>query len=328
MAASMIWQVLGNPGNYVEPFAGSLAVLLARPDEHAWWDRIETVNDKDGFICNLWRAIQHAPEAVATWADGPINENDLHARHAWLVARTEDLQARLEGDPTFYDAQVAGWWLWGICSWIGSGWCSGEGPWRVEEGQLTHLGNAGQGIHRQLTHLGNAGRGIHRQLTHLGNAGQGQCAAWLAHLQEMMGGLADRLRRVRVCSGDWSRVCGPSPTTKLGLTGICFDPPYQLEDREADLYRVDDDVWAAVRAWCLAHGDDPLLRIVLCGYANEQSQMPASWTMVPWKARGGYGSQGQGRGRANCAREVLYCSPHCLKPIDELPLFAEEPSHA
>ena len=38
---------------------------------------------------------------------------------------------KLMGDPDYYDAKIAGWWLWGICQWIGSGWCSGQGPWRV-----------------------------------------------------------------------------------------------------------------------------------------------------------------------------------------------------
>ena len=30
-AAPIIWAALGDPGGYVEPFAGSAAVLLARP---------------------------------------------------------------------------------------------------------------------------------------------------------------------------------------------------------------------------------------------------------------------------------------------------------
>jgi hypothetical protein len=41
-AAELVWSRLGDIGNYVEPFAGSLAVLLARPHE----PRIETINDK------------------------------------------------------------------------------------------------------------------------------------------------------------------------------------------------------------------------------------------------------------------------------------------
>src|SRR4051812_38768261 len=84
-AASLIWPRFGDPANYVEPFAGSLAVLLARP--HV--PRIETVNDLDCYLANVWRSIAWAPEEVARWADWPVNEADLHARHRWLVDRAE-----------------------------------------------------------------------------------------------------------------------------------------------------------------------------------------------------------------------------------------------
>ena len=79
----------------------------------------------------------------------------------------DTLAPHLEGDPDWYDAKIAGWWVWGIACWIGSGWCSGKGPWQVVEAedgsrQLVHLGNAGQGVNRKLVHLGDAGRGVNR----------------------------------------------------------------------------------------------------------------------------------------------------------------------
>lgn len=61
--ADVIWQRLGDVANYVEPFAGSLAVLLQRPHE----PRIETVNDIDCYIANFGRATAHEPEQVARW---------------------------------------------------------------------------------------------------------------------------------------------------------------------------------------------------------------------------------------------------------------------
>lgn len=30
-AASLVWDAIGDPGGYIEPFAGSAAVLLGRP---------------------------------------------------------------------------------------------------------------------------------------------------------------------------------------------------------------------------------------------------------------------------------------------------------
>src|SRR3990167_5029625 len=135
--APLVWARLGDTPNYVEPFMGSAAVLLARPDAHDWANRIETVNDADGYIANFWRATQHDPDMVAWHADNPVNENDLRARDVWLRQRAAELElpARLEGDPAFYDAQVAGWWVWGMACWIGPGRCYDPGPcWPDKEG--------------------------------------------------------------------------------------------------------------------------------------------------------------------------------------------------
>lgn len=47
--APEVWAALGDPDNYVEPFAGSLAVLLNRPPFGPdGMRRKETVNDADG----------------------------------------------------------------------------------------------------------------------------------------------------------------------------------------------------------------------------------------------------------------------------------------
>lgn len=259
-----------------------------------------------------------------------VHNCDLHARHVWLIAQRETLTARLEGDPDFYDPKVAGWWLWGACSWIGSGWCRGQGPWQVRDGQLLHLGAAGRGIHRQLPHLGDAGQGIHRKLPHLGNAGRG-IHRNLPHLGNAgqddgllvyFDALAARLHRVRITCGPWARVLGPSVTTHHGVTGIFLDPPYR-DDEHSFGYVAGGHVWEDCWAWAVAHGTDPLFRIVICGY-DDGAALPEGWQVLPWKARGGYGSQGHGRGRINAGRERLYVSPHCL-PLtpQDLPLFAE-----
>jgi DNA adenine methylase len=306
-AASLIWERLGNVPNYVEPFFGSGAVLLGRPTAPG----IETINDKDGFVCNAWRSIAADPAKTAEYADWPVSECDLHARHVWLVERRAELTARMEGDPDYYDAKIAGWWLWGMACWIGGGFCSGKGPWWAVDGRLVNVGNAGQGVARKLPHLGHAGQGVARQLPHLGHAGQG-VAAKGADLLPWFTALSDRLRRVRVCCGDWQRICGDTPTIKQGLTGVVLDPPYSFDERDKDLYAIDSGTVAVdAREWALAHGDDPLMRIVLCGYDTEHI-MPG-WTEVPWKAHGGYGNQSaDGRGSDNAERETLWFSPHCL----------------
>jgi DNA adenine methylase len=121
--------------------------------------------------------------------------------------------------------------------------------------------------------------------------------------------LAIRLRRVRVCCGDWKRVLGPAATTCIGVTGVFLDPPYgEAAGRDPQLYSHDSlSVASDVRAWCLENGDDPKLRIALCGYEGEHD-MPPSWQCVPWAASGGYG---KGAAAANRYRERIWFSPHC-----------------
>jgi hypothetical protein len=120
--ADIVWARLGDVDNFIEPFCGSAAVLLRRPHP----SRIETINDADCMVANFWRATQHNPERVAEFADGPVNEADLHARHKWLVLSDEakTFRKRMRSEPDYYDPKFAGWWCWGLCCWIGGGWCT------------------------------------------------------------------------------------------------------------------------------------------------------------------------------------------------------------
>jgi DNA adenine methylase len=292
--ADIVWSRFGDVRNYVEPFFGSGAVLLGRPRP---FDGTETVNDLDGFVANFWRAIKLRPKETAEWASDPVNENDLHARHAWLIERRKDLVPMLEGDPDFCDPKIAGWWCWGICCWIGSGWCTGNGPWAVVDGKLTKQG-ASRGVNRQLVHLGSAGMGVNRKI--------GSIEGWFIELSA-------RLASVRVCSGDWSRMCGPSITFKHGLTAVFLDPPYADTAGRCEGVYAEDSVSVAhsVREWAIENGSNPKLRIALCGYDGEHA-MPGNWECVPWKAKGGYASQGDGSNK-NAGRERVWFSPHCLK---------------
>jgi len=322
--AALVWDRFGRIDNYVEPFLGSAAMLMLRP---APITGTETANDLDGFVSNFWRALQADPDQVAEHADYPVLECDLHARHAWLVERKKSMQAQLEGNSEWYDAKIAGWWVWGMACWIGRGFCSGEGPWhQVETADGWRLENGaekGNGITRELPHLRH-GRGVNRKLPHL-HAGRSVNRP-TTDLYEYLHRLAERMRRVRVCCGDWSRVCGPTPTIHQGLTAVFLDPPYaDTAGRYPDIYTVDSlKVAHDVREWAVANGANPLLRIALCGYEGEH-QMPDNWACVAWKANGGYQSQRRSPGgrSVNSHRERLWFSPHCLDPDKTAyPLFA------
>lgn len=367
--APLVWARFGEVRNYVEPFAGSLAVLLARPGEPS----IETVNDADAYLSNFWRAVAADPDAVAHFADWPVNEADLHARHRWLVETGAARVEKLKTDPDFYDPKVAGWWVWGQCLWIGSGWCSRpEWTGRFKMSAKAHSGvlreslprqmpeklpliaggskgvnadvvqkrpaltgnGGGNGVHKPSLHQkrpvlqhGEGGRGVHR-LSHQvpdlsgdsGAAGRGIHASRFEDksggLQAYMRALSERLRRVRVCCGDFERILGPAVTTCIGLTGVLLDPPYD-NDLRAVCYNHDGpeeetgvSVWWRAYRWAVEHGGDPLLRIALCGYEHPDASFPPGWTCVPWKASGGYGRSD--RGKANARRERIWFSPHCL----------------
>lgn len=330
--ASEIWRRFGDVPMYIEPFFGSGAVLLNRPVP---FDGSETVNDFDGLIANFWRAVKSDPAAVAEYADNPVNENDLHARHAWLVGVKDTLAPKLEGDPEWFDSKIAGWWVWGMACWIGSGFCSGGGPWGVVDGQLVHLSSAGRGVNRKLVHLGDAGRGVNRKRVHLSDAGQGGAGDGEQGLWAWMEALSTRLARVRVCCGDWRRVCGGNSGDAIGhffTTGtpaaVFLDPPYSAEaNRDNAIYRCESlDVAHDVREWCIAHGDDPRLRICLAGYEGEHA-MPDNWSEFAWKAAGGMagvGADADSQSKANAHRERLWFSPHCIGAVEHHPLFAME----
>ena len=66
--ADNVWSRFGNVPNYVEPFAGSLAVLLGRPHIPG----CETVNDKDCYISNFWRSLRQDSQGVARWPKGCV----------------------------------------------------------------------------------------------------------------------------------------------------------------------------------------------------------------------------------------------------------------
>ena len=324
IAAPIMWAALGNPGNLVIPFAGSLAELWARPEV----GKVETINDGSGLVANVWRAIQRDPDAVAVHADHPVIELDLHAWHRELVAAAEDLRRALQNDPRFYDAELAGRWIWGASAWLGSGWCDGTLP-------LRRSASTGTGVHKtKLPRLIGSNGGAH-----LGNGVNSSLPASVDFAQELgavldrqgegrrldglvvwMRQLADRLRLVRITCGDFSRVLTPAVTISHGLTGVILDPPYGLKVRTKRIYDDEDaasmeheeTVAQRAAAWAREVGEDPLYRIILCGYEGEH-EMPSSWWCVPWTARGGYGLQAHGRGRENREKERLWFSPGCIR---------------
>ncbi len=395
--ADMVWERLGEVAHYIEPFAGSLAVLLARPHK----PRIETVNDTDCFLTNFWRCVRDLP-ASHRWLVGvtkpePKPADWAHSDEAWLAAcevfrGTPNASARtfrehLRNDPDYRDPLYAARWVWGICQWIGGGWCQtrdGEytddathdrrpliggfeaqtglpANWErlpnMDKGQpaggrgvhgagdidplnscseampvFDQCRTTGRGVHGvgeqdhaltegrpQLADAFDVGRGVHS------HKAAGTMESRLRFLERWFLALADRLRLVRVCCGDWKRVCNSeSVTTRLGICGIFLDPPYGVKaERDNRLYGTDSlTVADDVRAWCIENQANPKMRICLAGYEDEHLELSEKhgWTMVAWESKG-YGSRTE-KGKENQKKERLWFSPHCLVP-DSKPTQSE-----
>jgi DNA adenine methylase len=86
--APQIAALLPEHEHYVEPFAGSLAVLLAKEPSRA-----ETVNDLDGDIVTFWRVLRDRPDELCRAAEmTPHSRAELAT--AWTDADDDLEQAR------------------------------------------------------------------------------------------------------------------------------------------------------------------------------------------------------------------------------------------
>lgn len=335
--APVVWKRLGDVEYYIEPFFGSGAVLLARPySKYIGSIGHEIVNDMDGMVSNFWRAAAKDPEKVAHYADYPVLEPDLHARHGYLVKRRKGLTAKLMGDKDYYNAKLAGYWVWGMGAWIGGGFCSGKGPWVQVDGKLVRAdrGNSTNGVNRKIPHL-TGGHGINRQLPHLTGGhgvnvtvrskGSGIEAAHTKYLIGVMSQLRDRMRAVIVACGDWKRLVKQvARNVDSGAsTAVFLDPPYEEGDWTHDGYNA-TCVFSEVMEWALEIGKAPNARVAFCGYMADNQKPPKGWSVVRWKAAGGYGNQGESRGKENARKETIWFRPGCDEAVRQKsmhPLF-------
>jgi hypothetical protein len=225
------WRALGvDVPAYVEPCAGSAAMLFGRPRP----GKYETINDASGLVTNVWRAIQRYPHDVARYAFGPPNELDLRAYATSLREATIVLPGILGKDPTWCDAMLAGRWIYCQSLAFSPDWLTQAAPAAHKPNRKGIFGISGEPLER-----------------------------WLWRISQ-------RLSKVLIACGDWSRVttetalgfntCGTTPCA------IFFDPPYSDEDLD---YGSDPDVAQRVAAWCAEHGDDKRLRIVLAGHVGD-----------------------------------------------------------
>lgn len=301
--AEVVWAGLGDVSTYVEPFAGSLAVLLARPDHHR--RPVEIVSDLDGMVANFWRALKDAPDKVAHHADHPVSHVDVAARHVALND-ARPLLEQLLADPEYYDPQIAGYWVYCLSAFISGGFCDGTETRRQlsEHGDISH--RRPHFLQRGISSIGTTLDTTQERTT---------------NINDTMQQLADRLRNVQIWHATWNRYLR-GPLTKGTRNGIFLDPPYDPTTlaTPGDLYSGyhSATISQEVRQWALEHGDNPRNRIILAGYEDEHGpHMPDTWHMHAWSSSGNQVTPNSKSGETR-HKERLWFSPHCNKPTNTL----------
>ena len=302
--AHLAWQRFGRPYTYIEPFYGSGAVHLAAPVPC----QREIVNDKEALVANLFRSLREDYEAVAYYADWPVNHTDYIARRRWLKENPLDVAA-YEADPHVYDPQVAGYYAWVVGNSI-------DQQLALRNKRNMPHTTTKQGVQAPKSRkvpLIAADHNMHRGVQALAgrrgvvNSGE-RLLPWLSEL-------AERLRETVILSKDWADLFSPTLTGTTKHTNrpdqICavyFDPPYAGYEH---LYTVSEPVQDAVKAKAIELGANPRFRVAVSCYDHD---WPRGWTKVEWKSS--HASNKANKGKAH-ETECLAFSPHCV-PADRI----------
>jgi site-specific DNA-adenine methylase len=258
-AAPLVWEHLGDPECYIEPFGGSLAVLLARPTSTP---RVEIAGDLDGLLMNFWRCIVTDWREMLPHFSGIVAEADLYAKHAALINARASLTDKLMADDGYYDPRLAAWWWEGISAFLGSGF--------------------GHRLAKQRPHIDRSLKGV-----------------WATSMtDERIDQVAHRLGNVMLIAGDWKRSCTDAILNRFDRgTGVFLDPPYSGK-RQPGLYVEDAHLRDQVVEWCLRPHHSKV-SIVLAGYDNEYPELRAAgWDVRVWKAPNGYAQESNDRRKA------------------------------
>lgn len=259
-AAELVWGHLGDPECYIEPFAGSLAVLLARLTE----PRTEIAVDLDGLLVNFWRTIQKDWRAMEPFLSLAVSEIDVRAKHTALHNARASVTEKLS-DPAYFDPELAAWWWEGISSWLGSGY-----GWRMGK-QRPHIDRSLKGAWAK----GMTDKKLQMVADRIGN------------VILLSGDWQD----------PWKRAVTPAIINRFNRSvGVFLDPPYAGK-RQKGLYAEDQHLNEQVTEWCLAQPRH--VKVVLAGYADEYPALiEAGWETIEWKAPNGYAGKSNSRRQA------------------------------
>lgn len=281
--AEDVWRAFGSVEYYAEPFFGSGAVLLNRPDPQGR----EIVCDKDHFVSNFWRSISYWPDETCEAIDWTVSEVDLHTRHDWLVTEGIKELKQIETDPDYCNPKIAGWWAWGRSCWLGREWCAkaytnNKRTWRQKPDVLAHANYYDSKIEQY------------------------------GDIVDYIEALHQRLQEVIVLYGDWKRCVTNSYIPKNKSCAIFLDPPYgELANRDNKLYAQEStSINQEVYKWCAENGDNLNYRIILCGQLGEYTL--EGWSMKQWSRAGWWFNRSEKSDKIR-HEEILWFSPGCIK---------------
>lgn len=271
LIADTVWRYFGNIKRYMEPFFGSGAVLLARPD---WAPRMDEIAcDKDGHIANIWRSIKYAPAQVAKYCDNPNYHVDFVARKKILNKESDDLFNNLIQDEKFFSARLAGCWIW--CANLGIA------RWDNNENSIPQLSSS-----CKLTY-----KKTREKLEQLSRR--------LKSVKVISGDWS------RICGGNWQTnkgSCGiffdPPYSTETRDQSVYRNDSLTVADDVEDWCVEHKDV----------HG---LKIIVAGYAGEHDRLEQIGWKTFRWKASGGWGNQNKKKQNLNRFKETLWLSPNC-----------------
>lgn len=250
--AAVIWERFGNPSYYYEPFGGSMACLLNRP-ESTTRTRYEHVGDSECMIANFFRAAKFAnPVELARLADWPNSQIDLVSRAEYLAKQRGRLHDGLMSDPKWYDIECAAWYAWMMSVKIST--------------------------HARTLVLGRTA-GLRRKNQDL--------TVYFWELAERLKDVAIYYGDWTVLAN-----AANQQSKECDCAILLDPPYKYTTGRQAKLYETDSaDVAGYVQRWALAVSViRPKLRIALCGLAGEH-KMPADWEELAWATKLGKGKE-------------------------------------
>lgn len=293
--APVVWQRFGTDvKHYVEPFAGTIAVLLNRP--YLPDNAVETINDLDAHITNFWRAMKYFPEQTIDYALMPIHELDYHATGQLLADDEALLTECLRSNLYYCNPRMAGYWLhtikWSIHVYTTLGYPRSSDTITITPEKTNQYVNS-----KAIPVLSDAHKAFYDR----------------AQTMQTAKKITQRLEKVRIINGHWDRVLNIKSFEKVSNdTAVFLDPPYTGTE---DIYATKTNVATDVLDWCIENGDNPDIKICLCGYEGNEKLAEHGWTPHYWESTRGHRNIDKNQSHKT---EVAWFNPQCHQPQPDL----------